>query len=258
MRLIGKVALVTGSGNLRGIGRGILQCLGRDGADVVIHYRSRDDEAKVIADEIREMGKKVLIVKGNLSKQEDIKQMFQKVIDEFGKLDIMVNNAGVCVWEKFLDISEEGFNRIVDVNMKGMMECSHHAANIMVKQGIKGRIINISSLQSKRPTPVMGVYSGTKAAMDHFTQSAALELAQYGITVNQVWPGFVDTDINSNKPELATEESKNKWLDTIPLGKAATPWDIGQAVSYLSGEEGQAITGGVIKVDGGAFIRSLQ
>lgn len=258
MKLSGKVALVTGSGNLRGIGRGVVQCLAEEGADIVINYRSREDEAKVIAEELRSMGSKVLIIKGDLSKKEDIKRMFEEVLNEFGKLDIMVNNAGVCVWESILDITKEGFDKIVNVNLKGTFECSRWAAQIMVDQGIKGRIINISSVQARRPVPGMGVYAGTKSGIYHFTQSLALELAPYGITVNEVWPGFVDTDINGDKPELSTEEGKNKLLETIPLGEAATPWDMGKAVSYLSGEEGRSITGAVIKVDGGAFIRCLQ
>lgn len=257
MRLKDKVAFITGSGQFKGIGLGIARCLAEDGADLVIHYRSKEEEAHAVAEELRSTGNRVLLLQADLSKAEEIKPMFDQIKREFGKLDIMVNNAGTCVWEPVLEITQEGFNQIVNVNLRATFLCSHYAAKIMVDQGVKGRIINISSLNAKRPSLTMGIYSASKAGMDHMTQSMALELAPYGITVNQVMPGWVDTNINSSKPEQQTEEGKKALMQTIPLGQAATPWDVGKGVAYLAGKEGQAVTGAFIKVDGGAFIKSL-
>ncbi len=255
--LAGKVALITGSGNLKGIGRGIAEALAAEGAGVVINYTSRPEEAEIVAGQLRERGTDVLMCRADISELGQVEDMFAAILEHFGRLDVLVNNAGVCVWEEFVDLSAAGFDRMTDVNILGTFACSRRAATAMVERGIRGRIINIASGHARRPMPLMSGYGATKAAIDHLSQSLALELAPYGITVNQLWPGFVDTDINGEKPELATDEGRRALLATIPIGAAATPADLGAAAVYLAGPAGDKVTGAILKIDGGQHIRCI-
>lgn len=257
MKLANQVALVTGAGNLKGIGKGIACALAEAGADIVINYVVNPEEAEQVADLIRGYGRRVLLVQADISQPYQVKAMFEQVEAHFGRLDILVNNAGVCVWEPFLDISKPAFDHAVNINIKGTYDCARHAALLMVKKNIRGRIINIASGHARRPMPLMGVYAATKAAIDQMSQSMAFELARYGITVNQLWPGFVDTNINDPKPELATQEGRKKLLATIPIGQPATIEELGAAAVYLSSAAGAVVTGDFIKIDGGQHIRCL-
>lgn len=257
MSLKGQVALVTGSGNLKGIGKGIACALAEAGADVVVNYIDKEEEAIAVAKLIESYGSKALLVKADIANKDDVKHMFAKVEEEFGRLDILVNNAGVCVWESFLDISKKAFDFATNVNIVGTYNCSEYAADLMKRKKIKGRIINVASGHARRPMPLMGVYAATKAAIDQLSQSMAFELARYGITVNQLWPGFVETNINDPKPELATEEGRQKLLATIPIGKAATIEELGAAAVFLASKEASVITGDFIKIDGGQHIRCI-
>jgi NAD(P)-dependent dehydrogenase (short-subunit alcohol dehydrogenase family) len=253
-----RVALVTGAGNLKGIGRGVVKRLSEAGIDVVVNYLSEDDDHEQVVEEVRSLGQRALAVRADLTSKDEVRSMFREIENAFGRLDILVNNAGRCVWEKAVDITPTGMNQIIDVNVRGTMECSREAARLMIANGRGGRIVNICSLQSKRPTPSMSVYSASKAGIDHLTQSLALALARHRITVNQVWPGFVDTDINGSKPELNTSDAREKFLETIPAGRCATPKDLGEAVAYFCRDDADVVTGATLKVDGGAFIRCLQ
>jgi NAD(P)-dependent dehydrogenase (short-subunit alcohol dehydrogenase family) len=257
MNLTGKVALVTGAGNLRGIGRGIAVRLAEEGADLAISYLDRVAEAYEVRREIHAIGRRALLVQADISDASQIKKMFDVVVSEFGRLDILINNAGVCEWQEILDITVDSYHRIVDVNVFGTIECSRHAVEIMSKTETKGRIVNISSIQAKRPTVSLAIYSATKAAIDHFSQSLAMQVAHKGITVNQVWPGFVDTDINNAKPELKTEQGRRQILGHIPIGKFVTPNDIGASVAYFCRDSSQTVTGSALKVDGGSLLRCL-
>lgn len=257
MELENQVALVTGSENLKGIGKGIACALAQAGADIVVNYLHRPEEAEQVAQIIRGYGRKALLVRADISNPDDVLRMFDEVVNTFGKLDILVNNAGVCVWESFLAISKPAFEHTVNINIKGTFNCSMHAAQIMVDKGIRGRIINIGSGHARRPMALMGVYAATKAAIDQLSQSMAFELARYGITVNQLWPGFVDTNINDLKPELATDEGRKRLLATIPIGQPATIEELGAAAVYLCGNSGKVVTGDFIKIDGGQHIRCI-
>ena len=203
MNLHNQVALVTGAGNMKGIGKGIACALAEAGADIVINYVVNPEEAEQVAGIIRGLGRRALLVQADISNPEQVRQMFNDIDTHFGRLDILVNNAGVC---------------------------ARHAARMMVKKRIRGRIINVASGHARRPMALMGVYAATKAAIDQMSQSMAFELARYGITVNQLWPGFVDTNINDPKPELATREGRKKLLATIPVGQPATIEELGAAV----------------------------
>ena len=169
-----------------------------------------------------------------------------------------MNNAGACVWEELSAITEKGLKLMSNVNLIGTMRCSRLAALYMRDHQVKGRIINISSCNARRPSPGMGGYGAMKAGMDLMTNAMALELAPLGITVNQVWPGYVVTDINKGQPGGLTEEGIKNSLKTIPVGVMATPADIGEATLFFAEDKNKTVTGAVIKVDGGAFIRCLQ
>lgn len=257
MSLQNQVALVTGAGNMKGIGKGIACALAEAGADIVINYVINPQEAEQVAAIIRGLGRRALLVQADISHPEQVRQMFQEIDAHFGRLDILVNNAGVCVWEPFLEISKPAFDHAVNINIKGTYECARHAARMMVIKGIRGRIINVASGHARRPMALMGVYAATKAAIDQMSQSMAFELARYGITVNQLWPGFVDTNINDPKPELATDEGRKKLLATIPVGQPATIEELGAAAVYLAGSHGAVVTGDFIKIDGGQHIRCI-
>ena len=216
MNLHNQVALVTGAGNMKGIGKGIACALAEAGADIVINYVVNPEEAEQVAGIIRGLGRRALLVQADISNPEQVRQMFNDIDTHFGRLDILVNNAGVCVWEPFLEISKPAFDHAVNINIKGTYDCARHAARMM-----------------------------------------AFELARYGITVNQLWPGFVDTNINDPKPELATREGRKKLLATIPVGQPATIEELGAAAVYLAGDKGAVVTGDFIKIDGGQHIRCI-
>jgi 3-oxoacyl-[acyl-carrier protein] reductase len=259
MRVLGKIALITGSGNLKGIGCGVAECLALEGADIILHgLESTRDETELVAEKIRKMGRKVYMISGDISNHEDVKNMFTKAMEMCGRIDIVVNNAGICIWDNFVEITQESFDKVISVNLKGTIDCSRVAAKIMIENNIKGSIINVASCHARRPFPTMAVYGATKGGIDHFSRSLAFELSQYGIRVNQIWPGLVLTDINNANPAIGSEESKKKHLQTIPLGVIATPHDIGEAVVYFASEESKTVTGEAIKIDGGSFIRCLQ
>lgn len=255
--LAGQVALVTGSGNLKGIGRGIAESLAAAGADIVVHYASSKEQAEQVADRLRTYGSDVLVCQADIGDTAAVERMFDDTMARFGRLDVLVNNAGTCVWEELVDFTPDGFGLMTRTNIVGTFTCSRLATKIMVDQGIKGRIINVASGHARRPMPKMGGYGATKAAIDQLSHAMALELAPHGITVNQLWPGFVDTDINKSKPELATEAGRAALLATIPIGEAATPEDLGAAAVYLAGPAGAHVTGAVIKIDGGQHIRCI-
>ncbi len=257
MSLQNQVALVTGAGNMKGIGKGIACALADAGADIIINYVVNPQEAEQVASLIRARGRRALLVQADISQPDQVQRMFALVEETFGRLDILVNNAGVCVWEPFLEISKTAFDHAVNINVKGTWECARQAARLMVKTRTRGRIINVASGHARRPMALMGVYAATKAAIDQISQSMAFELARYGITVNQLWPGFVDTNINDPKPELATDEGRKKLLATIPIGQPATIEELGAAAVYLAGDKGAVVTGDFIKIDGGQHIRCI-
>ena len=259
MRLKGKKVLITGAVNPRGIGFGVAKVFAREGADVVVSYRRDSQETVDNALEIlRGMGVKAYAVHGDITSDEDVKKMVDTTVEKLGGLDILVNNAGACVWEELSAITEKGLKIMSDVILMGTLRCSRTAAIYMKENNVEGRIINISSCNARRPNPGMGGYGGMKAGMDLMTQSMAIELAPYHITANQVWPGYVVTDINKGQPGGLTDEGIKNSMKTIPVGVMAVPEDIGEAALFFAEDTNRTVTGAAIKVDGGAFIRCLQ
>lgn len=240
-RLKGKIALVTGS--TKGIGKAIAFELAKEGANLVINSRNQS-EAEQVGHQIHdEMGVKTLALRADVSNIEEVKTLMKKTVDYFGRIDILINNAGVFEICPFLQISEDTWDKIIDINLKGTFLCSKLALPIMVKQK-SGVIVNMSSMAAKTGgiLPV-APYAASKAGIIALTKALAREFAPYGIRVNAVAPGVIKTKMAESQAE-----EKRK---IIPLGDLGEPEDVAKAVSFLVSDDAGYITGEVIDVSGG-------
>ena len=247
LSLEGKVALVTGGS--RGIGRAIALAFADAGADVIVSSRKLPDLEKV-ADEIRGLGRRALAVAAHNAKMEDLTNLVAKVKEEFGRIDILVNNAATNpVFTSVLEIEERPFDLIVNVNIKGYFFLSQAAARMMVEQG-GGVIINIASVGGISPDKGLGAYCMSKAAIIMMTKVMALELGEYNIRVNAIAPGIVQTRFSeafwSNEELMAQELSK------MPLRRIAQPEEIARTALYLASDASGFMTGDALVLDGGA------
>jgi 3-oxoacyl-[acyl-carrier protein] reductase len=240
-----KIALVTGAA--RGIGRAIALDLAVHGADIAVNYRSRQDAAEEVAEKIREMGKQALLVKADVANEKQVKAMVDRVIEEFGVIDILVNNAALHRGGRVQMIALEDWDLVMNAALKGAFHCCRHVVPMMVEQGW-GRIINISSIAGVRGSSGDTAYGSAKAGLIGFTKSLAREVAKKGITTNVVVPGFLKTDMTA--PLFGTEEKLKRELERIPMARPGEPHEIAEVVSFLA-FKGSYITGAVIMVDGG-------
>lgn len=239
-----KVAIVTGG--TRGIGRAIALKLADQGANIVINYRNSDKEAEELKAILEEKGVKVLTVKCDISNFEDSKNLMDKCKEVFGKIDMLVNNAGITKDTLIMRMKEEDFDNVIDVNLKGTFNCAKHASAIMLKQRF-GKIINMTSVVGIAGNAGQVNYAASKAGVIGLTKSLAKELGSRGITVNAVAPGFINTDMTASLSEKVKEEaSKN-----IPLKRLGDPEDVANLVGFLASDAANYITGQVINVDGG-------
>lgn len=245
--LEGKGAIVTG-GSV-GIGASIALDLARNGAHVAINYRKHADEANKIVEEIKKMGRKGLAIQADVSKSADAEKMVQSALKEFGRLDILVNNAGInqdsVVWK----MTEEQWDNVMSINLKGCFNYIHAVAPLFKTQN-SGKIINITSINGLRGKFGQSNYSASKAGIIGLTKSVARELGKFSINVNAVAPGLIETDMVVNAPE----EVKQKALAEIVLGRIGKPDEVAWVVSFLASDKARHITGEVIKVDGGQYI----
>jgi len=244
MNLKGKVAIVTGSS--RGIGKGIAIELAKAGACVVINYKTNDEAAEKTLKEIRDIGAYAIKIKGDVSDYEFSKELIKNTVEKLGKIDILVNNAGISKVGLFMDASPEEWEQIIDVNLKGTINCSHSVVKEMVKQK-SGIIINISSMWGNVGASCEVIYSASKGAINSLTKALAKELAPSNIRVNAIAPGVIDTEMNS---WLSGEERK-ALIDEIPMMKIGEVKDVGMLVTFLASENSKYITGQVITIDGG-------
>jgi NAD(P)-dependent dehydrogenase (short-subunit alcohol dehydrogenase family) len=254
MGLDGKVAIVTG-GSL-GIGAGIAKRLSKDGAKVVITAR-REGPLEATAKVIREAGGEVLPITCDVGNKEQVEAMFAKVLETWGTVDIVVNNgAWAGPISHILEMDLDFWNTVIQTNLTSIYLHCHRAANIMVDQGKKGAIVNISSFAASRSHRYMAAYDATKAGMEGMTRSMAIDLAPFGIRVNVVGPGAIHTE----EYEAAGEEGRRRRGATVPLGRVGYPADIAGAVAFLCSDDASYITGQTIYVDGGmlAQLRSPQ
>ena len=242
--LKGRCAIVTGSS--RGIGKAIAKKLASEGVNIVLNYRSSDEEAIKVETELKEFGVEVLRIKADISKFEEVEKLIKAAKEKFNKIDIMVNNAGVTIDNLLVRMKEEDFDNVINVNLKGVFNCLKAITPVMLRQRC-GSIINISSVVGLTGNAGQVNYAASKAGVIGMTKSLAKELGSRGITVNAVAPGFIETDLTHD----LNEEYRKKIQQEIPLKRFGTADDVADVVSVLAGDDAKYITGQVIHVDGG-------
>lgn len=246
MKLKDKVALVTGSS--QGIGRAIALSFAGEGAAVAVDYRSHPEEAEAVVEEIEGSGGRALAVRADVSDPGDVRNLVARAVEEFGRLDVMVNNAGVEEKMPFLETPFEVWSRVVAVNLTGAWLGCQEAARRMVEQG-GGRIINVSSVHEDRPMPTNSPYCAAKGGLRMLMRTIAVELAPHGITVNNIAPGAIETPINENLDQHP--DQMQKLLSEIPLGRIGRPEEVAGLALYLASEEAAYVTGSTFFIDGG-------
>jgi len=269
--LKGKVAVCTGSGRSNGLGAAILRRLAAEGCDVVVSDLGNPDrmleaddiggtdEMQTVAEELRALGARVLVVPCDVRIEADVKNLIDRTVDEFGRIDILVNNAGVGYMLKpFTESTLEEWQLVLDVNLTGAYLCSKHAALQMMSAGSGGRIVNIASQAAKSGFPHLAAYVASKHGMVGFTRSVASELGKHGITVNAVCPNHVTTGLGAKQNEYYAKvrgQSLDEFLaamrERIPLGRPGMPEDTAAAVAFLASDDAQYITGEAMNVSGG-------
>jgi NAD(P)-dependent dehydrogenase (short-subunit alcohol dehydrogenase family) len=252
-KLAGKVALVTGAGDPRSIGWGIAVALADEGADVVVNDINGAGLPGRVTD-LEARGVRGLGIQGDIADVNAVEAMVAQTVASFGRLDILAANAGVIRWEHFLDITPQNARLILDVNLKGTIYCCRAAARQMIAQGQGGRIIITSSVQAHMQFPITPIYGATKHAMFPFVGTLALELAPYGITVNHFGPGWVRSALNDKAPDQQSADGIEGNRQAVPLKRDGLPEEMGRAVVYYAGPDGDYVTGTYLRVDGGLGI----
>jgi 3-oxoacyl-[acyl-carrier protein] reductase len=243
--LKGKVAIVTGAS--KGIGAAIAEDLAREGASVVVNYSSSPEKADEVVGRIKTNGGSAKAVRADLSKPEEARHLIDATLSEFGRADIIVNNAGVYEFRPLPEVDEAHFDRMFDLNVKGLIFATQAAVKAFGENG--GVVINISSMASLAATPNSSVYSATKAAVDSVTRTLAAELGPKKILVNSVLPGPVETEGALNLSNW--DNFSTRLVQQTPLGRVGRPADIAKVVSFLASDDAGWITGQVIPVAGG-------
>lgn len=259
MNITGKVALVTGGG--QGIGRAIALRLAKDGADIAIADLN-EEEASAVVDEVRAVGRKATGFRADVSNREEVYAAINHAEKELGGFDIIVNNAGIANVQPLLEVTPEEVDRILKINVQGVLWGIQAGAKKFKERNVKGKIISASSIAGHEGFAMLGIYSATKFAVRALTQAAAKELASDGITVNAYCPGVVGTDmwveIDKRFAELTGAKvgaTYKKYVDGIALGRAETPEDVAAFVSFLAGPDSDYMTGQAPLIDGGMVYR---
>ncbi len=250
MRLKDRIALVTGGG--RGIGLHIALRLADEGADVVVNYASSQAGAEDIAEQIRAKGRRAIAVKANIAERADVDAMFDRLMNEFGRIDILVNNSAVDPVIPFLEMTDDQWDRVIDINLKGTYMCSHSAAKLMVAGGGGGNIVIIGSMHSMATFPGMLAYASTKGGLNAMTRAMALDLSPHRIRVNCVIPGSIHVE---KAYEVIPNYDPHMIDDQIALGRIGYGPDIAAAVVFMASDDAQYITGTTLNVDGGVMAR---
>jgi len=244
MELKDKVAIVTGSA--RGLGKAIATRLAEMGANIVLNDIPSSEAIESTAEEFKARGFNVIVTRGDVRNPEDVENMVNAAVEAFGRVDILVNNAGITRDTLLLKMSEQDWDDVLDINLKGAFLCTRAVAKVMIKQR-SGKIINIASISGVMGNAGQANYSASKAGLIGLTKSTARELASRGITCNAVAPGF----IMSKMTEVLPEKVKESYLNSIPLKRFGTPEEVAKVVAFLASSDSDYITGQVIHIDGG-------
>ncbi len=247
MKLKGKVALVTGGS--RGIGKGIAEVFAEEGADVAINYVSSADGAERVAKAVRALGRRAITIKADVSKRDQVEPMIDKVWSELGPIDVLVNNAGIETITPFLELTDEQWTRLNDINLRGNWLCSQVYCRRVVAEGRKGNVIHIGSVQAAKALPGRTHYAPTKLGLEALTRNMSVEMAPLGIRVNCVHPGLIETDMTDWVMKSA--EILPMVLAQISLGRAGQPREVGTVVAFFASDESQYVTGQSLHVEGG-------
>jgi len=242
----GKVAIVTGAS--RGIGRAIALSLAMVGVSVVVNYKKSRHEAEKVLELVQQAGSDGFLYEGSVADSEAMERMVAATLEQYGQLDILINNAGILVPKHIMMTKAEEWIQAIETNLTGAFYCVKYAIRPMIEQHY-GRIVNVSSVASIRGIAGQGSYASSKAGLNGLTRVLAKELALYGITVNAVAPGFIETDMTS-----IFDKKKTEYQNTIPLKEFGKPEDVASLVSFLVSDNAGYITGQVIAVDGGLSI----
>lgn len=242
-----KVALITGA--TRGIGKQIALTLAKEGYDIAINYRKENEDLENTKKELAEIGVEVLAVQGDVSNYEDCERFVKQVIEKFGHIDVLVNNAGITRDSLLIRMKEEDFKQVVDTNLGGTFNVTKNVISYMMKAH-SGRIINISSVVGVAGNAGQTNYSASKAGIIGFTKSLAKEVSSRNILVNAIAPGFIETDMTG----VLKEEIRNEIAKNIPIKRMGSAEEVAKVVKFLASEDSSYITGQVINVDGGMLM----
>ena len=257
MRLKNKVAVV--SGGSRGIGRAICKLFSIHGARVAVNYseeadRDYPDAVKEVVETITAGGGDAAAFEADMSDKKAIDAMIEDVIARWGRIDIVVANAGICPFREFLEIDEDLMDKVVSVNQTGAFFLSQACARVMIENGIRGRLIFISSVSSFFGGELQTHYTATKGAMNQMMKSIAIAVGKHGITANAILPGTVVTDINRFQLEEDNPELKEYFIKRTPIGRLAEPKDIANAALFFASDDAEAVSGATLIIDGGMSI----
>ncbi len=245
-----KEAVVVVTGASRGLGRAIAEEVARGGAKVVVNYSRSKEPAEELVNEISESGGEAIAVQADVSDAEQAQNLIDQAIEEYGRIDVLVNNAGINIDRTLKKLSVDDWDKVIQVDLNSAFYTVHAVLPHMTEQG-GGKIINMSSFVGEAGNIGQANYSAAKAGLLGFTKTAAKELARSGITVNAICPGFIETDMVASIPE----DARDKLLKTVPLGRFGQPEEIARAVCYLV-EDGDYITGQSLDINGGVYIRT--
>lgn len=246
-KLDGKSAIVTGAS--RGIGKDIALYLAKEGARVAVNYSGSKEKAEEVVEEIKSFGGEAFAIQANVDQSEDVQNLISTTLENFGSIDILINNAGITRDNLLMRMKEQEWDDVLNTNLKGVFLSTKAVTRQMMKQR-KGRIINITSIVGVSGNPGQANYVAAKAGVIGLTKTTALELASRNITVNAVAPGFITTDMTEALPE----EVKAQMLSQIPLAKFGNTEDIAKAVAFLASDDANYITGQTLHVNGGMYM----
>jgi 3-oxoacyl-[acyl-carrier protein] reductase len=246
LKLAGKVALITGAA--QGIGKAVALLLARNGADIVVSDINLE-KAEETAQEVQTLGRKALAVKVDVAKLDDVEKMVEVILAQFGRVDILVNNAGIARDKLILRMTEEDWDAVLNINLKGTFNCTKTVVRHMSKQK-SGKIVSIASVVGEMGNAGQGNYAASKAGVIGFTKTIAREFAQRGINVNAIAPGYIETPMTDALPEKVKEELRRM----IPMDRLGKPEDVAEAVLFLVSDSSNYITGQVLNVNGGIYM----